>query len=266
MELAHYTVSTVGRRPLARDEAERRRILRAVAELGGERLLVFCLVDEHLHNGLGGERLGFLGREIRNLLGHLRPDLELEPGHMKPVVQRGHLQRLVSYCVRQPIKHGLAGVHPALYSGSCFQDLIGVRVLEGFSLSSLRVELPRLSQRELLPVAGLFPIPIDSATDDELRRSGAARIVRLAADTFAVGPELIGSERAVLRARALAVRTALGVGFSPRDLAQYLHVGLRTVQRLATSAVDRRGETALRRRLTLEDRVAQQAMSAATRA
>lgn len=257
MPILHVTQATEGRRAIARDERERRQLLTELAQAAGSRLLMFCLVDDHLHAVLSGEKLGYLVRDLRRLLRRLRPDLELEPAHLKPVRSRSHLTSLLDYLLRQPHKHGLAGVHPAMFSGSCLQDLMCVRLLDGFDVSALRAELPRLGQRDLLQRVGLAVEAVVPATNDELRRAGPARLADLAAATLAVGPELHGLEPTVVRARALVARLAVLVGFTPRQVAPYLGCDVRTVQRLARAKrEDARAETALRRRLTLENRVA----------
>jgi REP element-mobilizing transposase RayT len=255
MELVHFTQATEGRRAIAVDEDERRRLVSALARTAGARLLMFCLVDDHLHAALRGARLGLLVRDLRRLLRRRRPDLELEPAHVKPVRTRSHLTSLLDYLLRQPQKHELAGVHPALFGGSCFQDLVGVRLLAGFDTASFRAELPRVSLRDLLPRVGLAAEALEPASDDELRRAGPVRLVELAAATLGVGPALSGRPPTVVRARALSARLAARVGFTPGQLATPLGVDVRSVQRLTLDArEDHRGERALRRRLSLEKR------------
>ncbi len=256
MEIAHYTQSTRSRRPLARDERERRALLRALTRQGGPRLLLFNLVDDHLHQVLSGRRVKVLARDLRRSIQAARPDLELEPPHVKPVGTRSYLRWLVEYLLDQPRKHDLAGVHPALWTGSCFQDLIGLRLLPGFDPARIRAELPRLRQRHLFPHVGLTASPLAPADDDALHRAGAARIVRLAAATYAVGPELEGRSNPVVEARALAANLATRVGLAKRDVASYLGVGARAVQKLARRDAESNAELALRRRLTLEDCIA----------
>ncbi len=48
MRLFRVTLAVRDRLVFARNEAERRRSVREIARLGGDRLLLFCLVDEHL--------------------------------------------------------------------------------------------------------------------------------------------------------------------------------------------------------------------------
>lgn len=255
MDMLSFTQAIDGRRAIARDEDERRRCVSELVSTAGARLLLFSLVDDHLHAVLRGDRLGYLVRDLQGVLSRVRPDLKLDDAHVKEVDGRSHLTSLVHYLLRQPDKHALAGVHPALYSGSCFQDLVGVRILEGFDLRGLRAELPRLSVKDLCPTVGLPPEPLTPASDDLLRRVGAARIADLAAATLGVaathGP---GRDRATVRARALAARLAIRLDFTPREVARVLGVVVRVVQRASGRAADPKAELALRRRLTLEER------------
>jgi hypothetical protein len=255
MAMINFTQAIDGRRTIARDEDERRRCVREIVATAGPRLLLFSLVDDHLHVVLRGDRLGYLVRDLQGVLSRVRPDLKLDDAHVKDVEGRSHLTSLVHYFLRQTDKHALAGVHPALYSGSCFQDLVGVRILQGFDLRGLRAELPRLSMRELCPTVGLSPEPLRPASDELLQRVGAARIADLAAATLGVaathGP---GRDRATVRARALAARLAIRLDFTPREVARHLGVVVRTVQGASNRDPDPVAERALRRRLTLEER------------
>jgi len=255
MAIVHYTQATRGRLAIARDESERRRLVSALAWTGGPRLLMFSLVDDHAHLALVGDRLGLLVRDLRWVVRRFRPDLQLDPAHVKPVESRSHLNWLLHYMLRQPEKHELAGVHPALFSGSCFQDLVGVRLLPGFDPKRLHAELPRLSLRDFFPDVGLVADPIAAATNEQLRRAGAARIAELAAASLGVGSEFRDRNEPTVRARALVARLSLLLRFAPREVSRYLQVGVRQVQRLAHDrSEDTDAERALRRRLVLEDR------------
>lgn len=253
--IIHYTQSTRGRLPFVTTEAERRRLLTALLGIAGPRALLFCLVDDHLHMTLMGERLTLLVRDLRRAIRRLCPGFELDPPHLKPITDRVYLHSNVGYLLKQPKKHGLTGVHPALYSGSCFLDLVGARLIEGFDRGRLLAQLPRLQGRELYPHVGLEPMAVEAASDDELRRAGAPRVVELAAAALCVGPELKGRTAPIVRARTLAARLLVRLGFTPREIARCVGCDVRHVQRMARSPDDPRAELALRRRLTLELRV-----------
>ena len=257
MSLFQLTLAVRGRLVFARNQAERRRIVREIARLGEGRLLLFCLVDEHLHTVLGGLRIGYLGRDLRRLLARLQPGVEVARPHVQLVDSRAYLRRLVDYVLRQPAKHGLSD-QPALWTGSCFQDLAGARLLPGFDPGLLARELPRLRLREVFATVGLTPLALQPACDEELRRAGAARLIDLAAGVHAVGPELTGRSRKVVATRALAARAAAIAGLPTSEVAHHLGLGSHAVRKLARRDVDPRATTALRRRLTLEERATHQ--------
>lgn len=249
----HLTISVRGRRTLARTEAERRLAIHAVVATGRARLLLFCLVDDHLHALLRGERIGLLARDIRATLARLRKDLELKPPHLDPVTTRAHTTNVLYYLLGQPARHGLS-VHPALHGGSCFLDLVGARLLPGFDPTGIRSELPRLQLRELFRVVGLQPVPLVPATDAALLPLGVAGLARLAATVFAVDPEFGGRAATTTRARALAATTARRMGLRLCELADPLRVTRQAASLLARRPVDPRAELALRRLATLEER------------
>lgn len=254
--LVFFTQAIEGRFAITRNEKERRLVLRELVRIAGPGLLAFCLVDDHLHTGLRVERPPLIVRELRRMLRRVRPDLELLPAHIKPIESRGHLLGKLKYMLEQSVHHQLAGVHPALHGGSCFQDLITVRLLPGFSAGPLMSELPRLGHGELFPVVGLDPTPIEPALDDDLRRLGPAGIASLAAEVFAVGPGFQGRTPLVVRARTLAVRLLIRLEFGTAEAARSLRISQRQAQRLASEGTpDLRGEWALRRRLMLTIRV-----------
>ncbi len=249
----HLTLSVRGRRALARDEGERRRLLRTIVR-DNRLMLLFSLVDEHLHSVLRAERPRMVARDIRRAIRTLRPDLELKEPHLEPVGDSAYLRSLVNYLLTQPEKHGLTAPS-ALWTGSCFLDLVGARVLPGFDPRLLGGELPRFRLRTLFPVVGLESRPLEPAGDEALRRAGAARIVELAKSVHCVGPELVGHRKPVVLARELASREAATVGLPLTEVARFLDTSLKTVRRLAKRDVDARAATALRRLLTLEERV-----------
>lgn len=190
----HLSLAVRGRRALARDEAQRRALMRSIVATGRARLLLPSLVDDHLHGLARTDQPGYLARDLRKVIRTQRPDLEFKQPHLEPVGTRAYLRWLVTYLLSQPIKHGLIG-HPALWTGSCFQDLVGARILDGFDPGGLWDELPRFRLREAYEIVGLTSVELAPANDEELGRAGASRLVDLAAGVFAVGPEMRGAGR-----------------------------------------------------------------------
>jgi hypothetical protein len=258
MTLHHLTIAVRGRQALARDETERRALVRDLARIAAGRLMVFNLVDDHFHGVPRGERPGVLADSLRRVLRARRPDLELKRSHLEPVGTRSYARWLIDYVLGQSARHGL-GVPTALWTGSCFQDLVGARLLPGFDARPLRAELPRLVQGDLLEAVGLDLAPLGDADDEALARAGAARIVDLALGVHCVGPVLTDRSASAVRACALAARVARLVKTPLSEIARFLGRSLRSVERLAGRDVDAKAIRALRRRLALEQRVAERA-------
>ncbi len=258
----HISLVTVGRRTLTRDERETRGVVRAVARTCGERLQLFAVVDDHVHLVADVLRPRLLARDVvRAIRCVVRVSrsavsgIEFQAPHVLPVESRAHHMRLVEYMLRQASKHGLP-VHPALWTGSCFLDLAGLRLLPGFDARALQRELPRVKLRSLLPHVGLTVEPILLAEDEELARVGVGRIVELASAVHALDSSLEGKRtRTVVAVRALTTQAAIRVGFPPRLIAPHLEVEVGQIRRLARRELDPRALPALLRRLTLEERI-----------
>jgi len=259
MTTYHLALSVAGRLALARDERERRVLVRAFVRASQGRFLAFNLVDDHAHAGLVSPRPRLLARDVRRALAAVRPDLVIEAPHLKPVDTRRYLRWLVTYFLNQPMKHDL-DVHPALWTGSCFPDLVGARVLPEFSTTPLRAALPRLRVRDLFQDVGLDPVPLQPVDDDALLGAGAARLAELAASAYGVGPGLLGRSGPVVKARTLAAVLGVRLGLSRVQLSPFLTATPQAIGRLASRPVDSKGERALRLRFALEERVRLQAL------
>ena len=254
MDSWHLSFPADGRVALLPDEPLRRQALHRLAAVVRDRALLFCLVDDHVHLVARGERAegGRLARAALLSLRTLAP--RLEPAHIRPVDGRSHLLHLVRYCLLQPQHHGLAG-HPALYTGSCFLDLVGARRLPGLRLP-LSEALPRLRGRELLAIVGLTEerlLPID---DELLRGLGLTRLVEAAAATLAVGPVLAGKQPAVVAARAAVIALSTA---RTTELAWALGISTESVRQHRARPVEPKLLRAVRMRLAVEQRVAEAA-------
>ncbi len=247
----HVTLASAGRRTLARGEDEVRCLVRAVVRPCCGRLLLFSVVDEHIHLVVLCKRPRLLARDVVRSIRRELPGVEFQPAHVTPIETRKHLERLVGYLLRQPSKHGLP-VHPALWSGSCFQDLAGVRLLPGYERSALLAELPRLRLGSLMQHVGLPASPVEPADDRTLRLAGPSALVDLAAGVLAVPCDLRGRRTDVVRARTIAVQAAAMVGLRPSVMAPFLPISERATRRLAALPLDGAGVHTLRRRLTLQ--------------
>jgi len=208
----HVTCAADGRMRLFPDETSLRAAVRTIARVVGRRSLLFCVADEHVHLVLDGERraTGHRAGGVVRALNSLRPGARLEGARVRPVADRGHLTSLIRYLCAQPAHHGLPG-HPALWTGSCFPDLVGARALDGYDGGLLRRALPRWRSSDTARCLGLRSSPAP-ASDDELATAGLDRVLAAAAAAFAAPPSLLGRTSAPLRARRAGAALARRVG------------------------------------------------------
>jgi hypothetical protein len=250
MECAHLTFPSVGRLPPFPDEASLRLAVRTLARVAGRYVLLFCIVDDHFHVvlGSGGPSCVKIGQSI---LFALRPiaAVQLRAPHVEPVESRRHLQNLVGYLLRQVERHGL-DTHPGLWSGSCFQDLVGARLIPELELP-LRRFLPRLRSDAPLDIVGI-PRPLVLLDETAMRDVGVARIVETAALVYAAGPVLEGKTTSNVRARRTAVHVAVRLGYETNEIARALGISNRSVRRLLSDPDLPHAPRAVRIRLSLE--------------
>jgi hypothetical protein len=251
----HLTFASDGRLPLFAEEALRLRALHRLAAIAGQEAALFSIVDDHLHALLAGDRRR-IARLGGSLFRALRPiaDASLEPARIRPVQSRAHLQWLLRYLLTQCRHHGLQE-HDALYSGSCFQDLVGARLVDGLDLQ-IRVLLPRFRLRDAYLAVGLPPRQLSPADAASVRAAGSARLAAAAAYAVAADPCLPGSQATVVRARRAAAQLGRQAGMPSGSLAEELRIALRSVQNYAATCPDDAAVRAVRMRLALENLVA----------
>jgi len=252
----HVTLESVGRQRLHETEDSLRAAVRAFARVAGGETLLFCIVDEHVHvvARCDRERAGRLARAVSLAL---KPTADVgfrKQAYIGPVEERRHMQRLVTYVLEQPSHHELP-VHPALWTGSCFQDLVGARCVGALG-APLTGPLPRFKLAEVLPSVGLGAAVIVPADDERLHEAGAQRLAQAAAAALSVNPALTGNRQEVVCARAAAAVLARCAGISTSSVADALGASLRCVQNLSHVEPDSRVFEAVRTRLALEDVVA----------
>lgn len=229
--------------------------MRVIAGAAGRDLAaLFSLVDDHVHlvASCDRRRAGRLAQGLVRSLGVLC-GTRVDPARIRPVTARAHLQWLLKYVLTQTAKHGLAE-HPALWTGSCFQDLAGARFLDGFELTTPQV-LPRLRLRDVLPIVGLSPRPIEPATTDEIRAAGAARLVSAGAAALCAHPDLAARSAPIVNARKAVARLGTGSQIPTSELAFALRISPRSTRRLAHATVAPAALRAVAVRLSLEQRV-----------
>jgi len=258
MQAWHLTFAADGRNALFADEADRRAAVRRLARVAGERIVLFCLVDEHIHVVVIGKRkhVGLVGRSILLALRKVVAS-KLDPARIRPVDGRSHLEWLVRYVLDQPRHHGLAW-HPALFSGSCFPDLVGARVVGGLQLR-LKDVLPRFRLRQAHEAVGLVGEKLEPLAGLAIRRLGAYRLVEAAAAALCVAFPPEGKQSAVTAARAAACAIARDSGIATSEVVNVLGVTHQAANRLARKSVEERVLRAVRLRLALEVAVDAQA-------
>lgn len=255
MEFFHLTFASEGRMPLFTTESQRCAGLRALARSARGKLVLFCIVDEHVHVVLAVENraeAGHVGRALRRSLRNAA-GVALGPAFIRPIKTRSHAEWLArTYIVAQPKKHGLPG-HPALYSGSCFQDLVGARHLLELRITDL---MPRFDIRDVLGTVGLPRSPIAPLEPDAIRRLGVGRIVDASMSVLGLA-EITGRSRPNVLARRLAVHVSDDAGIARPEIAHTLELGARAVRKIAALDTDAELSRAVSIRLALEEHVAQ---------
>ena len=249
----HLSFPAKGRYPPFPNEHSRRAAVRKLVRVAGKEMALFCIVDDHLHIVVwccSHRRAVLIGRSIVRAT-HPLTAAQLCPPHVKPVETRAHLERLVRYHLEQVVHHGLQGADPALWSGSCFQDMVGARAIDGLELRIAQV-LPRFRLQQAFEYVGLPPVPLVALDDRTVRAAGATRIVHAAASALAVGDALAGRHAPVVLAKRAAVQTGTWVGISTAEMAWALRTTTQTIRRLKMPPIKPRVLRAVRLRLALE--------------
>lgn len=253
MSLYHLTIATDGRTLLCKNEEERRWTVRALTRIALLELVLFCVVDEHLHAVQWGalRRIGFLRSALtRSIQAHL--EVPLQGSYLREVRTRSHLEWLVRYVMTQPTHHGLSSP-AALWTGSCFQDLLGARAIGGFQLRAQEA-LPRLSLPAVCDMVGLKRVPAP-LTDTALRELGAKRLHEAASAALCVGPSLSGRSSLECRARDAITVLGDGAGIATTDLVWVTGLTANGVRRHRSAIVEDAVLRAVRMRLALEQAV-----------
>jgi hypothetical protein len=253
MPYTHLTIASEGRHPLCPEEGDKRALLRTIGRVAAGHVVLFALVDDHLHVVLAGTEMELLQlRRGLTLAVRAAVDTPVAPTFARTVKTRLHLENLVGYLLRQTSHHGLAG-HPALTTGSCFPDLVGARAVSGLDLR-LCVVLPRFRPEDAFTHVGLVA-PLVPASDEVIRRAGVARVVAATTAAAASGPVLKGHSASEFVARRAAARLLSGAGFGADLLATELGIDPRSVRRLAVAPAPDTLIAAVRLRVALEDLV-----------
>ncbi|MFZ5478553.1 MAG: hypothetical protein ACOZNI_17415 [Myxococcota bacterium] len=247
----HLTFSTRGRAPVAPGEGPRRSIVRALLRVAGARIVLFCVVDDHVHVVVlcDAREVNTLARDLLFALravAHAVP----EAAHVRPIASRGHAEWLLTYVLTQ-VDHHAIDAAPALWSGSCFSELAGTRVVDGW-VWNIRELLPRFRVREAFAAVGLAN-PLEPAPDELVRAPGAWRLAGAVAHAACADAALAGNEPHVIEARRVVAHLGRAVGIADRDLADATRTRKRQIARLAARTPCARLARAARMRLALEE-------------
>lgn len=252
MELWHISFSTRGRLPFFTSEEQLRHIIRMFIRLVGGAMVLFCIIEEHIHLLADCSRLqaGQIRRVVHRFLSQFTTT-PIASTWLERVESRAHLRRLVNYFLQQPEKH-LMGVHSALWTGSCFQDLIGARFIHGLQLKIFRA-LPQYRLREAHESVGLPQEKLVPYSDSNIRKAGVGRLKEVAACALCVNPSLTGNDGPVVLARRTFVQLSKQAGISSEEVAWALGITTDAVRRLSAKPYVERAKDAVRLRLSLED-------------
>jgi hypothetical protein len=247
----HVTWSTRGRLPVAPDEARRRAIVRAIVGRARDWLVLFAVVDDHVHVWLLGEYEA-MARVLRSLEFALRAlaAAPLAARHVEPVESRSHATRLVPYLLSQPDHHAI-GAPAATWSGTSAADLLGARDIGGWR-SRVWDALPRLRLRVVHSAIGLPEVPLVPAPDGVVAARGVDRLVGTSAAALAAPPDLDGRADECLTALGAAAHLAAHAGFLQRDLANAVGRSREAVNRATARDVPAAVIRTVRLRIALE--------------
>ena len=233
----HLTTSSTTRHAIFPDEASRREAVLTVARVCHDELVLFCVVDDHVHVVVlcDRSRCGLLSRGLKLALGAIAA-VPLTPVHISPVHGRNHMVEIHRYVLQQPAHHDLR-CHPALWSGSCFLDLEGARYIPGLRLR-LEDVLPRASIETSCSYVGLSGRSATELGADEVRAAGPRALTSAAAVACAAAPALQGRNAETARARRAACVLARWAGVPLREMSWALDIHPGSARKLAGSSVE----------------------------
>jgi len=179
-------------RVIAQSPAHRRALARIVlAQARRDRLLAFGVADTHLHLETGGDRAaaGQLARriEIQTRLALPLP-VGFSPAYFKPILNQSHLSHSFTYILKQESHHGLQS--DLLHEASNLPDLLGLRLLGGYTVANVQAMLPRVRREALLEILGA-PGLADSPCPPAFLAESAAAALGLA-DLSGMGQHIGG--------------------------------------------------------------------------
>ncbi len=234
-------------RVIARTVEERRLLARAVSR-HGERagLAAWRAVDTHMHAELFGRwnEVARFGRSVGSALhAGLGRGVPMRITFAKPIREQWHAQSTFRYVIAQEAHHGLRS--DPLHEASNLPDLLGLRLVGGYTRTVLEQHLPRIQDEELFALLGrdalAGPVTLSLLPD-------------AAAAAFALSNPC-GRRPEAVAARRAAVHAAKDLVCVER-LTEVIAVGPRTVARLHAQPRDPAAVTAVMRQWRLRSAAA----------
>jgi hypothetical protein len=212
-------------RVIAPTAAARRILARAVLEVARPHCpLAFNGVDTHLHleTAGSGAQASELARRLKlSLVPRLGLEVGFAPARIKPILDQHHLRRTFAYILRQHDHHGYD--EDPHHDASNLPDLLGLRLVGGYTAANVRSLLPRVRRADLLAALGLSSLESPAEIPLALLADAAAAAAAL--------PALTGRSVEVVEARRAAVHVA-GDHHDSSALARALGCSPRTIRRL----------------------------------
>ncbi|MFN2168145.1 MAG: hypothetical protein ACK2U9_18030 [Anaerolineae bacterium] len=239
----HIRIRLEDSRVIAHSADQQRVVARVVLAQGQAcGLLAFGLPDTHLHLQARCD-LRAAGRLSQRVGASLKQRLGLPVRFVtyphEPIRDQRHLFNTLRYVLTQHVRHGLDP--RAVLEATNLPDLIGLRLLGGYTRDHIARCLPRVQRATFLEWAGLTGLQSAEGPLDEV----------LAATLAATAlPRLTGRSVPVLQARR-ALMEVVGPRLPTADLAALLGVTERTLYRFKHHPVDMALVRAIRLQLGL---------------
>jgi len=244
----HINLGATDGRVIAPNTRVQRTLARTVLTAGRDcGLLAFRAADTHLHI-LAACCRELAGRWLRSLSTKLRVRLKLPNGlssaHFEPVADQRHLVNAFRYVLRQDERHGTQ--HDPLAEASNLPDLLGMRLIGGYTAGSVARLLPRIRAEELV---ARLDLTVGQLTAAAISEDAYEQLEDAAAATLGL-PRLLGRSSEVVAARVAAV-AVVGDALPTARLTRLLGSTARTIRRLKGREADPRLVEAVARQLRL---------------
>lgn len=244
-------IASTTRHSLFPSEALRLRAVLNIVRIFRDVLVMFCVVDDHVHViVICDERDCWVHARSFKLSMAAVAAVPTKPVHIEPVHGRNHMESVHRYVLRQPSHHGLPG-HQALWTGSCFPDLVGARWIPNLDLRIADV-LPRYGAEHAcrkvgLSIQDLAPLPLD-----EVRSAGPRALALASAAACASDPATKSKNAQSVLARRVACTLARQSGMPTKEIAWALDLHPSNARKLVAKPPPTSALLAARRRLALE--------------